>query len=272
MAELKVLSPQEERIEYEIKHNTRKFDNPNRAAEILKTIRNAKPQIDIERGLFFTESFQETEGKPLILRWAKALTEETTRLTYNPVKELTSRYIVNETASFRSLLQWVHDYEIVMEKGFGGIRAEAVERLSKLDEYSPIDNTEKKPFLEAEILTCDAIILWAHRHAEAARALAEKETDVTRKKELGQIAKICDFPELPKKVRTPIIPGFNDTAEDVRKILDFIKDRPNVSYEPLPYHSFGKGKYKALGREYAMGDVKLAPEKMKGIECSTAWI
>lgn len=285
MTELKILSPQEERIEYEIKNHARKFINQNRAAEILKIIRNAKPQIDIERGLYFTESFQETEGQPLILRWAKALyryaekatvyiddhqllagrcgkqgrygilypeldgnifkkaveklpvrenspfdiseedarivvekiapywegktfhedlakalTEETTRLTYNPVNELTSRYIVNETASFRSSLQWVHDYEIVMEKGFGGIRKEAVERLNELDEYSPIDQTEKKPFLEAEILTCDAIILWAHRHADAARVLAVQESDAVRKKELEELAEICDYvPENPPR-------------------------------------------------------------------------
>jgi len=285
MAELKILSPQEERIEYERKHHVRQFVNNNRASEILQTIRNAKPQIDIERGLYFTESFQETEGQPQILRWAKALyryaekatvyiddhqllagrcgkqgrygilypeldgnifqeaveklpvrenspfdiseedarivvekiapywvgktfhedlakalTEETTRLTYNPGKELTSRYIVNETASFRSSLQWVHDYEIVMEKGFGGIKKEAEERLKELDEYSPIDQTEKKPFLEAEILTCDAIILWAHRHAKAARTLAGQESDVIRKKELEEIAKICDYvPENPPR-------------------------------------------------------------------------
>lgn len=84
---------------------------------------------------------------------------------------------------------------------------------------------------------------------------------------LSNFTRLCrDFPELPKKVRTPIIPGFNDSAEEIRKILDFIKENPNVSYEPLPYHSFGKGKYKALGREYAMGDVKLDPERMNEIK------
>ena len=40
---------------------------------MLQTIRDAKPQIDIERGLYFTRSFKETEGQPLILRWVKAL-------------------------------------------------------------------------------------------------------------------------------------------------------------------------------------------------------
>ena len=75
---------------------------------------------------------------------------------------------------------------------------------------------------------------------------------------LSNFERLCrDYPHINKKVRTPVIPGFNDSAEEILKILDFIKDKPNVSYEPLPYHSFGRGKYKALGREYPMGYVKL---------------
>ena len=280
-----VLSPQEERIQYEIKNNVRKFKNPNRAADILKEVRASKPQIDIERGLYFTQSFKATEGQPLNLRWAKALyhyaknatvyiddnqlivgrsgkkgrygilypeldgnifkeaveklptrdnspfditdedakivveeiapywvgktfhenfakslTEETTKLTYNPDKDLTSRYIVNETASFRSSLQWVHDYEIVLEKGFKGIKEEALEKLSQLDEYSPLDYTEKKPFLEATIITCDAIILWANRHGDLAEKLAEEEENPVRKAELLRIAEICHYvPENPPR-------------------------------------------------------------------------
>ncbi len=282
---IKVLSPQEERIAVEIKTKSREFQKPNRAAKILKTIRDQKPKIDIERGYYFTQSFKETEGQPLNLRWAKALyhyaknatvyidedqllvgrcgkkgrygilypeldgnilkeaveklpsrdnspfdiseddartvieeiapywvgktfhenfakslTPETTRLTYNPDKELTSRYIVNETASFRSSLQWVHDYEIVLNKGFKGIKEEALERLNALDPYSPIDYTEKRPFLEATIITCDAIVLWANRHADLAQELSLKERDPKRKAELQKIADTCRYvPENPAR-------------------------------------------------------------------------
>ena len=281
---LRVLSPQETRIFDEIENNTT-IQKKNKAYKILQEIRGTKPQIDIERGLYFTQSFKETEGQPLNFRWAKALytyaknatvyidddqllvgrsgkpgrygilypeldgnifkeaieklptrenppfdiseedarivaeeiapywegktfhesfakslTDETTRLTYNSDKELTSRYIVNETASFRSSLQWVHDYEIVLEKGFGGIRREAQEKLSRLDEYSPNDYTEKKPFLEATIITCDAIILWANRHAELAEKLAESESDSVRKAELERIAETSRrVPEYPPR-------------------------------------------------------------------------
>lgn len=83
---------------------------------------------------------------------------------------------------------------------------------------------------------------------------------------LSNFERLCEeYPDLPKKVRTPIIPGFNDSTEDVKKILDFLRDKPNTEYEPLPYHSFGKGKYKALGRPYEMGDAVLDPAVMEEI-------
>ena len=69
---LRVLSPQETRIFDEIENNTT-IQKKNKAYKILQEIRGTKPQIDIECGLYFTQSFKETEGQPLNLRWAKAL-------------------------------------------------------------------------------------------------------------------------------------------------------------------------------------------------------
>jgi len=87
-----------------------------------------------------------------------------------------------------------------MEKGFAGIRQEAVSRLASLDPFSPLDQAEKKPFLEAQIITCDAIILWAKRHAEKADELAQTENDPNRKQELLEISQICSYvPENPPR-------------------------------------------------------------------------
>ena len=184
------LSPQEIRL-----HTGTGYEN-RRAGKILAGFQGSRPVIDIERGKYFTESFRQTEGQPLILRWAKALYDyaehasvyvddgqliagragrsgrygilypeldgdyldeaiqslpergsspfditpedaeyiireiapywkgktfhealaaaipaETRRYTYNDEAGLESRFIVNETASFRSSIQWVHDYE-----------------------------------------------------------------------------------------------------------------------------------------------------------------
>lgn len=131
------------------------------------------------------------KGKTFHEALASAIPEDTKRYTYNKDEELTSRFIVNETASFRSSIQWVHDYEKPLKIGFNGIKREAQEKLASLDEFSPVDNTERKPFLEAVILTADAIILWANRHADLAEQKAKAEVNPQRKAELSEIARIC---------------------------------------------------------------------------------
>ncbi|MCD8020421.1 MAG: glycyl radical protein [Clostridiales bacterium] len=270
------LSPQEKRLKEAHKSDKNKTTEESRTRRILNRFAGTRPVIDVERGKYFTESFRQTEGQPLILRWAKALylyaekatiyideeqlivgragkegrygilypeldgdfldeaikdissretspfdlseedrevilheiapywkgktfhedlakalPEDTKRLTYNEDSENTSRYIVNETASFRSSIQWVHDYEKPLHIGFNGIRAEAEKALEALDEFSAVDTMEKKPFLEAEIYTANAIILWAERHAQAAAEKAAIENDPQRKAELEEIARIC---------------------------------------------------------------------------------
>ncbi len=58
-------------------------------------------------------------------------------------------------------------------------------------------------------------------------------------------------------IRVPVIPGFNDTEQELLDIAQFAAALPGVrQIHILPYHSFGRGKYEGLGREYPMGDVR----------------
>lgn len=61
------------------------------------------------------------------------------------------------------------------------------------------------------------------------------------------------------RVRTPIIPGFNDTVEDVQAIIKFLESLPGapVQYETLEYHRMGQPKYEYLGREYEIPETVL---------------
>ncbi len=57
-------------------------------------------------------------------------------------------------------------------------------------------------------------------------------------------------------IRVPVIPGFNDTIEEIGEIAKFTASLPNVNeIHLLPYHRMGKDKYDGLGRPYLMGDV-----------------
>ena len=65
--------------------------------------------------------------------------------------------------------------------------------------------------------------------------------------------KLCvDFPALPIIARTTVIPGFNDSDEEIGQIRRFLQDKPYVRHETLLYHRYGIGKYVALGRDYLL--------------------
>jgi formate C-acetyltransferase len=110
------------------------------------------------------------------------------------------RNVVTETASYRSSLQWVLDYDKVLTKGFCGLKQEAEQKLESLDPFHPKDALERIPFLQAIIMICDAVVVFAKRYASLASRMAESEQDEQRKRELREISAICDWvPEHPAR-------------------------------------------------------------------------
>lgn len=268
-----VFSPQEERI---IKnHGKVVFNNENsRIKRIYDNFKNSASAVDIQRARYFTESFKETEGEPLNLRWAKALhriaekidviiddgqllagrggrsgkygiiypeldgcflnlflnqaktrkespfefseedaavlandiypywkdrtyytefadslPEDILKLTFEPSDKFTSRYIINETSSMRSALQWVHDYKKGLETGFQKIKDDAK---AKIDELRAKGGSgDKLAFWRATAIAADAIIVFAQRYSDEAKRLAQQEENSVRRAELLEIARIC---------------------------------------------------------------------------------
>lgn len=65
------------------------------------------------------------------------------------------------------------------------------------------------------------------------------------------------YPLLPVRVRTPVVPGFNDIEPELLRIARFVKSLGVMDYELLPYHSFGEQKYSLLDRKAGMPPVTL---------------
>jgi pyruvate formate-lyase/glycerol dehydratase family glycyl radical enzyme len=261
-----------------------------RALRLFERVRSGgqNPRISLERAVCFTESFKETEGQPIVLRWAKALLhttrnlpitifedelivgrpnnffgkhgivypeldgsimldavaafrkahaegkpdaviitdederiirdvlapywtgkdftpnvikampEEARNFSFGPDKNNIFRQtmVIMFSSSMRSSQNWVIDHGKLLERGLKGIREEARARLAELT--SPFDLTQKAPFLEAVILTCDALSIWAKRYSEKAAEMAATEKDPQRKAELLEIAEVCAWvPENP---------------------------------------------------------------------------
>ena len=81
-------------------------------------------------------------------------------------------------------------YGEVLEIGFSGIKAKAEAEMAKLC-LADGDYQQKSRFLEAVMISCDAAVTYARRYAKLALEEAEKCSDMTRKKELLQIAQNC---------------------------------------------------------------------------------
>jgi pyruvate formate lyase activating enzyme len=93
-----------------------------------------------------------------------------------------------------------------------------------------------------------------------------ESTGVSNGPILENFERMCkEFPNLSILVRTAIVPGFNDTEEEVFAIVDFIKGRPNVRFEPLAYHRFGQPKYGYLGRSYLLAETKADDGRLKAL-------
>jgi len=65
-----------------------------------------------------------------------------------------------------------------------------------------------------------------------------------------------EMPTLDVLVRTPVIPGINDTKEELQEIVNFIQEiLPVNDYELLPYHNFGAAKYEQLFSSYVLSSL-----------------
>jgi pyruvate formate lyase activating enzyme len=90
-----------------------------------------------------------------------------------------------------------------------------------------------------DMLMMDVKLIDPIRHKEATGANNRQILDNLRR---------LSKENIPVIIRTPIIPGVNDTVEDIGAIADYLSDMPNlIYYELLPYHPLGTGKNKTLG-------------------------
>lgn len=53
----------------------------------------------------------------------------------------------------------------------------------------------------------------------------------------------------------PIVPGVNDSVVELKKITEYCKDLSVKKIRLLPYHSYGREKYTALGKSYDFEEV-----------------
>ncbi len=79
----------------------------------------------------------------------------------------------------------------IYRKGLLDFKREITEAIDGLDYFRDTEAYAKREQLLAMDISCDALIRFAHRHADLARAKADDEDDPRRKAELEKIADVC---------------------------------------------------------------------------------
>jgi len=100
-----------------------------------------------------------------------------------------------------------------------------------------------------DMIFCDVKTIDSVKHLSA--------TGVSNTRILENVKIIAAIAPKKLSVRTPVIPCFNDSADDIAAIAHFVKSigGGQTTLELLPFHGFCKGKYTALGKEYAAANL-----------------
>lgn len=74
-------------------------------------------------------------------------------------------------------------------------------------------------------------------------------------------ARALDSRKIPVWLRYVVVPGLTDDEISLKRLAEFLKSLSNVEkIELLPFHKLGEYKWKELGLDYTLGDVREATE------------
>ncbi|WP_298068976.1 glycyl-radical enzyme activating protein [uncultured Mailhella sp.] len=173
-----------------------------------------------------------------------------------------------ELLSVEEVLQKVEEDTLFYEHSHGGMTLSGGEALAQPEFALALLREAHRRHIHTAIETCGCIP-W-HILEDACRYLNQllydvKCIDPLRHKEftgqdnaliLENLHKVAEhFPELPITVRTPVIPGFNDTCKAIAAIKQHLPNKGRITYELLPFHRMGESKYAALGRGYDYANI-----------------
>ena len=127
--------------------------------------------------------------------------------------------------------------------------------------HTAIESAASSTFSEIEkLLPYLDLYLMDIKHMDSAKH--KEYTGVGNERILENARKIAES-GVELIIRTPVIPGFNDTPEDIKAISHFAKTLPGVrEHHLLPYHRLGSDKYDGLGRKYSLKEIE-PPSKEK---------
>jgi pyruvate formate lyase activating enzyme len=173
--------------------------------------------------------------------------------------------------SVQDVLREVTKDALIYEQSEGGVTFTGGEPMAQFDFLRALARASKEAWLHVAIETCGHAPWWKYEKVlpfvdfvflDIKHLDSERHAELTGRPNtliLENASRIAEYMQSKRGavvVRTPVIPGVTD-ADAIDAIADFICRRmPGVStYELMPYHRLGRGKYRDIGRTYDMADV-----------------
>lgn len=178
-----------------------------------------------------------------------------------------SKKIAGEDIDIESLFKEINKDRLFYQQFGGGVTFSGGEPLTHATYLTEIAKMCKKHKINTSVETCGF-----GDYDDFKKALPYidsmfidiKHMDPIRHKELTGVSneiilhniKSISTHGIPITIRTPIVPGYTDSIDNISRIAEFIKNLPNIhEYELLPYHNLGTPKYASLGVAYALENV-----------------
>ena len=216
----------------------------------------------------YKEILESTNGR-LVPEWLEADADA----LKGSVKSIPTREVIDVPVNEMLIVEL---YSMFYTRSGGGLTLSGGEALAQPDFALALLREAKKRHIHTTIETCGhyptEVLDQACRALDALifdikcldSARHKKATGVGSELILKNIGHVFEhFPDLPVLIRTPVIPGFNDTEEDILGIREMIPRKANIRYEALTYHRMGQPKYGYLGRRYELEGVKADEAFMK---------
>lgn len=183
--------------------------------------------------------------------------------------------VIGEEFNIEELLEQIQKDRLFYLNSRGGVTFSGGEPFAQPSQLLTLAKELKKKNISVAVETCLSVP-WGNIRA-AAEYINEFLVDLKHiaPEKLHEISldKFSRYEEnlrkleemkIPVIIRIPVIPGFNDKAEEMHSIIDFVGIFTNIkSIHLIPYHSFGKGKYLQLGREYKLRAEALDKDELK---------
>jgi pyruvate formate lyase activating enzyme len=181
--------------------------------------------------------------------------------------------IVGKNVSLEDVMREVKKDSIFYRKSGGGVTlsggepyaqfnfvTELLKMLKAARISTAVETTGAVPFetMEPGLSNVD-LFLYDIKHMNS--AIHKQYTGAPNEQILENLRKL-DRREKKIWIRVPLIPGINDSTENLAAVFELARSLRNVErIELLPYHNYGVGKYTQLGTTYALEGLKPPSEE-----------